>query len=293
MEEKFKETLYITDLDGTLLGEDGVLSAYSRDTINQLVEQGVLFSVATARTLHSAWDVVGELNLQLPVVLMNGVLIYDLQKEQYLQVNHLPQEQVDLVIDLLQKLNMGGFMYALDGNTVKVYYNSTSERDQRNPGFYKERTEWGGRVFIPQEDFREAARDQRIIYFTLYGDLEAMHVIYDEIRKMPELGHTFCEDIYDGRYFLEIFNPAISKAAGADFIKKWCAAKEVVAFGDNQNDLEMLEWADRSYVPENGIRIAKRKATQVLGPCGEDCVARFIEQETGALSGRPDSNKAL
>ena len=73
-----KRTLYISDLDGTLLNEHSLISPTTAKQLNNLIEKGMLFSIATARTPATVVDLMSEVDLQLPVALMTGALVYDL-----------------------------------------------------------------------------------------------------------------------------------------------------------------------------------------------------------------------
>ena len=70
-----KSTLYVTDLDGTLMQSNGTLSAYTVSVINRLVEQGLAFTYATARSVESARTITGGLRLSLPVITRNGAVL--------------------------------------------------------------------------------------------------------------------------------------------------------------------------------------------------------------------------
>ncbi|HEX9060214.1 MAG TPA: HAD hydrolase family protein, partial [Clostridia bacterium] len=70
------QNLYISDLDGTLLNSSKEVSKYSKDIINALIKDGMKFSVATARTSGTVVKILSELNINVPLVLMNGVAIY-------------------------------------------------------------------------------------------------------------------------------------------------------------------------------------------------------------------------
>ena len=83
MKETGKQTLFITDLDGTLLTPEKTVSIHSAEILNRLMDQGMLFSIATARSAASTVDLLRPLRITLPIVLMNGVFLYDLQKETY------------------------------------------------------------------------------------------------------------------------------------------------------------------------------------------------------------------
>ena len=69
--------LYVSDLDGTLLNTSGVVSEFSRNTINDLIAKGLNFSIATARTAATANGILAGLDIKEPVILMNGMAIYD------------------------------------------------------------------------------------------------------------------------------------------------------------------------------------------------------------------------
>ena len=60
------KTLYVTDLDGTLMRNDETLSAYTIETINDLIAKGLAFTYATARSIESARPIAGGLHLELP-----------------------------------------------------------------------------------------------------------------------------------------------------------------------------------------------------------------------------------
>lgn len=69
------KTLYISDLDGTLLQNDSKISAKSCEIINNLINRGVSFSYATARGIYTALNVTTGLHCKLPVITKNGVII--------------------------------------------------------------------------------------------------------------------------------------------------------------------------------------------------------------------------
>ena len=74
------KTLYISDLDGTLLNPNAELPAYTKDALNRMIADGLCFSVATARTAASAFKILDGIQWKVPLVLLNGVLIYDFEQ---------------------------------------------------------------------------------------------------------------------------------------------------------------------------------------------------------------------
>ena len=77
------KTLYISDLDGTLLDKNAKLSPRSAEIISNLIQNGLLFSVATARS-QSCISILQQLDINIPCVQLNGVLIYDFKTKKYI-----------------------------------------------------------------------------------------------------------------------------------------------------------------------------------------------------------------
>ena len=73
------KTLYVSDLDGTLLNSQQQTSTYTNQTIEKLVDQGMLFSYATARSYYSAKPSTKGLSAKIPLILYNGAFIIDNQ----------------------------------------------------------------------------------------------------------------------------------------------------------------------------------------------------------------------
>src|SRR5699024_5672461 len=85
-------TLYVCDLDGTLLTPEAQLSPRTVTILNCLLERGLLFTVATARTPATANTILAPLHLRLPAVFLTGALVYDLRRMQTLQTVSFPPD---------------------------------------------------------------------------------------------------------------------------------------------------------------------------------------------------------
>ena len=96
------KTLYISDLDGTLLNSEASLSEFTKETLNQLIQEGMLFTYATARSSISACAVTQGLNVKLPVIVYNGTFIKDLFNGEFLVSNYFGDEVKDLLDDLME-----------------------------------------------------------------------------------------------------------------------------------------------------------------------------------------------
>ena len=112
--------LFISDLDGTLLDRNAEVTEYTKIALNRLIAKGMNFTVATARTYSSAGRILAGLDLKLPLILMNGVLIYDPVSKDYEVRNKLPQDDVERIVGLCEKLGLSPFIYLMNGSVMSV-----------------------------------------------------------------------------------------------------------------------------------------------------------------------------
>ena len=91
------KTLYITDLDGTLLDANSQVSAEAVEVLNPMLDDGLLFTVATARTPATVVPMLSQLHTRLPFIVLNGAATWDSQKGDYSRVNVIPQATVEAV----------------------------------------------------------------------------------------------------------------------------------------------------------------------------------------------------
>ena len=136
--------LYVSDLDGTLLNKDAKLSDYTKKKLNKLlISNNLNFSIATARTPATAVPILSDININLPITVMNGAAIYDIKSNKYLSYNKIPLDIVEKILFILSKTKTPNFSYTLYNNHINVYYtksdNPIEEKfiNQRNNSPFK------------------------------------------------------------------------------------------------------------------------------------------------------------
>jgi hypothetical protein len=267
------KTLYISDLDGTLLNSSAELSGYTADALNALIAEGLHFSVATARTLATADKILAGLKLQFPVVLMNGVVIYDFLQRRYIQVHTLMPETVAEIIAMLRKCGATGLMYELKDGAMMTYYESLDRKPIRD--FVEDRRTRFNKIFT-QSAFSDVS-PEHIIFFTLIGTFDLIQPVYDARSTLPGLNFVKYKDTYSGEWLLEIYSGKASKEYGVQFLRSEYGFDRVVGFGDNLNDLPMFEACDVKVAVENAKPEVKAAADHICGCNGDDGVVKWIK----------------
>ena len=269
-----QKTLYISDLDGTLLNKTAELSEYTIDTLNGIIAKGVNFSVATARTAATSLLMLDKVDVNIPIILMNGVLVYDIQSQKYLKTEFLSAEKSSQIISAMKKSGQSGFMYTFSDEKLTTYYERLDNSAMKV--FAAERLRKYGKRFTQTSDFEEHSANA--IYFCFISDYESINRFHEEIEDIGGLRVEKYQDNYsDDVWYLEAFSDRASKYNSVQFLKQKYGFDKVVGFGDNLNDIPLFEACDECYAVSNAKHEVKEQATSVIGSNDDDGVAWWLE----------------
>lgn len=263
------KTLYISDLDGTLLDSNEKLSDYTASNLNELLDNGVVFSFATARSYTTAKKVTPNLNMKHPAVVHNGTFIVD-KDGKIIAKNTFKKQDATNIIDTLLESDVNPVVYSLiEGkeqfsyirerlNSETLSFLSSRENDPRNREVFDIQSLYDGEIY----------------YFTLIGDEDKTKPLYELFKDRFQC--YFQRDIYSNDYWLEILPQGATKANGVKQLAKLLNCDHIVAFGDGVNDVEMFCIADECYAVENACDKLKQIATKTIESNTKNGVVRWI-----------------
>ena len=282
--------IFVSDLDGTLLNDKARISLRSEKILNKLAERGVYFTVASARTPLSAIPILKNMKLRLPVILLNGGMLYDMNRHQILKVTGFGAEQVSRIFEAEKKAGLCGMLLSAEerGGNRKLYLNlgetgsTEAERKRLWDGYFDLRSASNAGIAEP-EYIRRSAKEltDACIIYGLYMDdrQERLAAMAGFLGKEPGLSLDLYRDIYtEDRWCLEITSGETSKKQGAEELKRMCGADRMIGFGDGENDISMLEAAGIGVAMENAPEVVKDAADMVARSNDEDGVAYAIEK---------------
>lgn len=285
-------TLYVCDLDGTLLGPDAAPSAFTVDTVNGLVEQGVLIAVATARSAVSLGRVVGDLDLRGPACVYGGAFVVDLTTGETLVQRVLDEATVDGILDVFERTGTSPLVYSLDPRTDDGQPGDgllEGRRGQADTVGWVRGAEGDGITwyigdrgddprFRPVDGYSDLTREGTFSIVALAPEADLLPVKRIIEREFAgRVSATLQEETYlPGTYWLELSAPGADKGHGVLELKSLLGADRVVCFGDNRNDLAMFRAADASYAVANASDEVRAAATGVIGSNADDGVAHWL-----------------
>lgn len=270
--------LFISDLDGTLLNKNAQLTDYSRRTINLLVEKGMSFTAATARTYATVSKILNGLHVNAPIILMNGALIRDLQKNEYVYSAIIDNSVSNKIISIMHEMNLYSFMYTIQNGDMIPYYEKIATPEMK--AFYDERKNKYYKQFLQTSDFGSV--NDNSLYFSLINKKENLMPFYEKIKDFQDIKLTFYRDVYsDDLWYLEIFSPNASKENAVNFLKNEYGYDKIICFGDNLNDISLFNASDKKYAVENAAPELKKLADRIIDSNESDGVARFLKDNYG------------
>ena len=284
---KFNQTrtLYVSDLDGTLLGSDSQLSPGTIATLNRIIgERGGLFTVATARTPATVVPLMSKVNATLPFIVIGGSAMWNPVTGGYEHTRGIDDQTVGDVTNVFDRHGAHPFIYRRHGKSLlhTHHYGPLSPQEER---FVTQRQHLSlKKFFLNDSDYRHSD-DEALLIFSLnkYAVLKA---IAEDLRTtVPTCSVMVYHDNFDpSDGYLEIYTAGTSKAAAIRKLAHEVGAERVVVFGDNRNDIVMMQAADHSVAVGNAFPEVKAAASEVIGPNTADSVARWIFEELGVRS---------
>lgn len=267
---KTERTLYISDLDGTLLHHNERISARSCDIINGLIDKGMLFSFATARSMITASVVSQGLRINLPVIVNNGTFLVDSNTKERLVVNHFSAQEAADIYYTLRRYDIMPFVYAIIDNAERFSY----IQGMLNPAqelFVDSRKNDGRDHPLPNDS---TILDGTVFGYTCIGEESKLLAAHKELKEHYNCIYQY--DIYSNEPWLEIQPHAATKANAILQLKKMYSCDKVVVFGDGANDLPMFYAADQCYAVANALDELKAVATDIIDSNEADGVARWL-----------------
>jgi Cof subfamily protein (haloacid dehalogenase superfamily) len=251
------------DFDRTLIAEDAVLRPRTRRALAAVRETGIPFVIVTGRMFRSIAPYLAEAGIRDPVVCYQGAVVAEADGR-FLRHEPIPVELAREAIDRV----------AAEGYHVNCYVDDE--------------------LFVAEvTPEARAYADFQGLPINAVGDLVSW--LSQPPTKLVAVGEPLALDglerrvkaHFDGRlyiskslpYFLEFANPAVTKAAGMEFLAEHLgfARGRTLAFGDGENDVELLEWAGYAVAVENAHERVLAVADHVCPRDVDEGVAQVLE----------------
>lgn len=264
--------LIVVDIDGTIAGRNNAVAPAVKAAIREAIDRGIKVGVATGRMYQSALRFHQEIGANVPVMAYQGAWIQDPETQQvyrHLQVEPaIARELIDYFEQPHLPEELSVHVYVDDKLYVKAVKQDTEEYIQRS-------SVTPHRV----EDLREVLGTAPTKILAMHSDVDLIESLLQDLKgrySRDRLHVTTSVPI-----FLETTNPAVNKGTAIDLIARELLgidASEVMAIGDNYNDVEMISYAGWGVAMGNAPPAVQAQANWVAPSVDKDGVATAIRQ---------------
>lgn len=274
-------TLFVTDLDGTLLTPQVKIDPETASIITRLTERGVMVTVATARTPATVEPLLRDVKTSVPLIVMTGSALWDRHARRLIDPITISHDQLGPLLESFRSHGISPFVYAVGSNGIlEVYHDRELAKSEKE--FVDERNDLALKHFnFPPVVDMSVLTLPVMLMFGIGPHHSISRVAHHLEARRPELSPSYYRDIYNpGQSLIEVFGPDVSKAAAIKRLSKRLGADRVVVYGDNYNDLSMFAVADESVAVANAVDDVRSQADRVIGPNTEPSVARDMERRS-------------
>lgn len=276
------QRLYVSDLDGTLLDASGRLSPLTHRSLKALLAEGLVFTVASGRSLTSIREALGDLELPHPLISSDGALISTYDDPEPLHSFSLERDSLADLLDWCAAESHRPLLDVWDRGL-----NFTAITGEAHPALFLAP---GQTVIDGQKDYRTVADPRHLL------DHEILSItLFDRAERMPDLAAGL--NRWSGRFkfdwmehpalpgwaLLWVQNPRARKECALEVLQGLTghSAASTVVFGDERNDLGLFESGAYGVAVANARPEIQARASETIGPHHEDAVIRWLARTLG------------
>ena len=190
---EFMKTLYVSDMDGTLLGTDSRVSRETAEIVSGLSRCGTAITVATARTPATVDVLLEDTYTSIPAIVMTGAALWDRERRRYLRPVLMDGYVASEVVAAFAAEGVDPFVYDLgDGERLNVYHRSEMNRQERH--FYEERRHLEGKRFVLGDSRELTVPSASTILVFGMGEAVRVEAVAERLRGVDEIGRASCRE---------------------------------------------------------------------------------------------------
>ena len=232
------ETLYVSGIDSVLIPDEHSANTYNKTELNRMIESGVKFTISTVRTPAEVVSLMNGVDLKLPLIVMDGAAMYDVNGKEYLEAEFLQADVCDEAETVIYESGMHCFVNIMYDVTLLIFYG-----ELRNPAekdLYETHKHSPYRNYI-RDIYRRHDGAERVLYLTVLDEADKITSLETKLNErlggMARITVTASE--YDGYQYLKVFSPLASKQHMLVKLKELTGCEKVVTVGSIEGQYDV------------------------------------------------------
>ncbi|MBO5484924.1 MAG: HAD hydrolase family protein [Lachnospiraceae bacterium] len=251
--KKRLDLLFISGLDETLLATGESLSSYSKIELNQLLDDGVHFTISTMRTPASLIEPLKDIKLNLPVIAMNGAVLYDINEKKYLKSYVISYNKTCELLDFIHRFGHQCFINVIMEDILVIYHQDLQNDTEKD--IYSRMYSSPYRNYL----YGTLPEGSNCIYLMTIDVTEKIELLYNALKKN---GYTdqlkvlqYPSTDYPGYSYLKIYNRNAGEENMIKYLQATLHCSETITFGNIEGKYDYIVSPDN---PDLVVRHIKK-----------------------------------
>lgn len=239
---KHKDTLFVTGVDDTLLTSGAQLTDYSKIELNRMIEEGAQFTVSTIRTPASVRESLGGIQFKLPIIAMDGAVMYDMNSNEFIKKFEMTYEQALRVIHVMDQVGVNYFSNVVVDDLLVIYY--TALENEAEQQIYQKLKCSPYRNYVR----RPLPKQEGVVYFMVVDQKEKIEQLYQKLMEQSWIDEhrmsKYDSADYQGFAYLRIYQKDANREHMLQELMQRVNLEKSVTFGSVVGNTDI--WIENS-----------------------------------------------
>ena len=229
-----RDTLFIADVDRAMDGLSTGITPFSQIMIKNMLEKGMLLTFMTLRTPAGFLEGMPEIKPNLPIIAMDGAILYDIKENRYPKVYVISAEHACNIESFIRSRGFNIFTTIILEDVLIIYYDelkNTAEID-----IYEKMHKSPYRNYLN----KERPKDHPVVYMMCVDETRKIEQLVEDIKKSDIYEElkilSYPSDDYKGYSYIKIYSKNASVQNMTDYLRNMTGAEETLTFGDNDRN---------------------------------------------------------
>ena len=229
-----RDTLFIADVDRAMDGLSTGITPFSQIMIKNMLEKGMLLTFMTLRTPAGFLEGMPDIKPKLPIIAMDGAILYDIKENRYPKVYVISAEHACNIESFIRSRGFNIFTTIILEDVLIIYYDelkNTAEID-----IYEKMHKSPYRNYLN----KERPKDHPVVYMMCVDETRKIEQLVEDIKRSDIYEElkilSYPSDDYKGYSYIKIYSKNASVQNMTDYLRNMTGAEETLTFGDNDRN---------------------------------------------------------
>lgn len=221
--------MFVSGIDDTLIAGKEELSTYSKREINYLLDDGANFTISTMRTPASLYELLSGIRLRLPIIAMDGAVLYDMNKNSFIKAFVISYDTSKEILSLAKEKGLHCFSNVIIDDCLLIYYDELENEAECKVFEKLHSSPYRNYIKLPLPE------KTSVVYFMIIDKTEILQAFYNVLKEkgyeniLKILWYPSKE--YPGYSYIKIYNKNACRENMLMYLKDITGLTTTVTFG--------------------------------------------------------------